>query len=63
MRFLKSWSDHFVGNVHMQLAMAKEVVGRLEEAGDRRPLVDMKKPYAKNSSSRPWDSRRCSVLS
>jgi hypothetical protein len=52
-----------VGNVHMQLAMAKEVVGRLEEAGDRRPLVDMKKPYAKNSSSRPWDSHRCSVLS
>jgi hypothetical protein len=25
-RFLKSWSDHFVGNVRLQLEVAKEVV-------------------------------------
>jgi hypothetical protein len=27
-----------VGNIRMQLAMAKEVVGRLEEVGDCQPL-------------------------
>jgi hypothetical protein len=32
--FLKSWSDCFIGNMRMQLDMAKEVVARLEVVGD-----------------------------
>jgi hypothetical protein len=35
-RFLKSWSDRFVGNIRLQLAIAKEAHLRLEAAGDRR---------------------------
>jgi hypothetical protein len=38
-RFLKSWSNRFVGNVRMQLTMAKEVVARLEATGNYRPLA------------------------
>jgi hypothetical protein len=37
--FLKSWNDRFVGNVRLQLEIAKEVVARLEMARDRRFLV------------------------
>jgi hypothetical protein len=39
-QFLKSWSDRFVGNVHLQLQIAREVVARLEVAGDLRPLAE-----------------------
>jgi hypothetical protein len=38
-RFLKSWSDHFVGNIHLQLAIAKEVLEKLKSAGNHRPLA------------------------
>jgi hypothetical protein len=38
-KFLKSWSDWFVGNVHLQLAIAKEVLSRLKAAGDHGPLA------------------------
>jgi hypothetical protein len=35
---LKRWSQKFVGSVHLQLAMAKEVVFKLEQAQDWRAL-------------------------
>jgi hypothetical protein len=38
-RMLKSWSDKHIGNVRMQLEVAKEVVHRLEMARDRRTLA------------------------
>jgi hypothetical protein len=38
-RFLKSWSDRFLGNVRLQLALANEVVSRLEAARGRRALA------------------------
>jgi hypothetical protein len=38
-RFLKSWSDRFVGNVHSQLEIAREVVLQLEMARGRRTLA------------------------
>jgi hypothetical protein len=38
-RFLKSWSDHFVGNIWMQLEIAREVVHRLESTCDRQLLL------------------------
>jgi hypothetical protein len=37
-RFLKSWSDRFISNVRFQLALANEVVARLEAASDHRQL-------------------------
>jgi hypothetical protein len=39
LRVLKSWSDKFIGNVRVQLEVAKEVVHRLEMARDRRQLA------------------------
>jgi hypothetical protein len=39
-RFLKSWSDRFVGNVRLKHEIAREVVARLEVAGDLRPLAE-----------------------
>jgi hypothetical protein len=36
---LKSWSDRFLGNVRMQLEIAKEVVHRLEMVHDHRTLA------------------------
>jgi hypothetical protein len=41
-RFLKSWSDHFLGNVGSRLEIAKEVVHRLEMARDWRQLAYFK---------------------
>jgi hypothetical protein len=38
-RFLKSWTDRLIGNIRIQLALAREVIERLESAGDRRPLA------------------------
>jgi hypothetical protein len=38
-RVLNSWSDRFVGNVRMQLEIAREVVHRLEIARDRHTLA------------------------
>jgi hypothetical protein len=38
-RFLQSWSDRSVDNVQLQLAIAKEVVCRLEMVRDRQPLA------------------------
>jgi hypothetical protein len=38
-RFLKSWSDRVVGNVRLQIELAKEVAHRLEVARDRRQLA------------------------
>jgi hypothetical protein len=38
-RFLKSWSDRFIGNVRIQLELAKEVVHCLEMARDCRTLL------------------------
>jgi hypothetical protein len=38
-RVLKSWSDMFLGNVRMQLEIAKEMVHRLEMVRDRRTLT------------------------
>jgi hypothetical protein len=37
-RFLKSWSDIFLGNVSLQLTLANEIVSRLAAAGDHRHL-------------------------
>jgi hypothetical protein len=37
--FLKSWSNHLIGNIQIQLAVAKEVTERLESAGDHSPLA------------------------
>lgn len=38
-RALQSWSQRFIGSVRLQLAVAREVVQRLESAQDRRPLT------------------------
>jgi hypothetical protein len=38
-RFLKSWGDCLIGNIWIQLAVAKEVIERLESAGDYRQLT------------------------
>jgi hypothetical protein len=38
-RMLKSWSDHMIGNIHVQLEVAKEVVAKLEAAQDCWQLV------------------------
>jgi hypothetical protein len=38
-RLLKSWSHHFIGNIHLQLAIAKEVLEKLKSAGNHRPLA------------------------
>jgi hypothetical protein len=38
-RFLKSWSDRFVGNMHLQLAMSSEIVASLEAVGDHKSLA------------------------
>jgi hypothetical protein len=38
-RVLRSWSDRFIRNVRLQLAIAQEVVLRLEQARDNRPLT------------------------
>jgi hypothetical protein len=37
-RALQRWSGRFVGSIHLQLSIAKEVVYRLELAQDRRLL-------------------------
>jgi hypothetical protein len=37
--FLKSWSNRFVGNIRLQLAIAKEIKSRLEAVDDRRSLA------------------------
>lgn len=37
-RALQSWSQRFVGSVRLQLAIAREVILRLETAQERRPL-------------------------
>jgi hypothetical protein len=37
--FLKSWSNHLIGNIQIQLVVAKEVIERLESAGDHSPLA------------------------
>jgi hypothetical protein len=39
-RFLKSWSDCFVGSMCLQLQITRDVAARLEEAGDLQPLAD-----------------------
>jgi uncharacterized protein (DUF1778 family) len=39
-RFLKSWSDQFVGSIWVQLKIAKEVVHHLEAIRNRRQLLD-----------------------
>jgi hypothetical protein len=38
-RILKRWSDRLIGNIRIQLAIAREVIERLESAGDHRPLA------------------------
>jgi hypothetical protein len=38
-RFLKSWSDRFIGNIWLQVAIAKEVLSRLKATGDHRSLA------------------------
>jgi hypothetical protein len=38
-RVLKSWSDHLIGSIRLQLEVAKEVVHRLEMARDQRHLT------------------------
>jgi hypothetical protein len=38
-RFLKSWSDRLIGNVRLQMAIAREVLEQLESAGDHRALA------------------------
>jgi hypothetical protein len=38
-RVLRSWSDRFIGNVRLQLVIAQEVVLRLEQARESRPLT------------------------
>jgi hypothetical protein len=38
-QFMKSWSDTFVGNIRVQLEIAKEVVHWLEFARDRRHVL------------------------
>jgi hypothetical protein len=35
---LKSWSQKFIDNIQLQLAVAKEVMFQLEHAQDHRPL-------------------------
>jgi hypothetical protein len=36
---LKSWSDRTIGNIRLQLEVDKEVLHRLEQARDLRPLA------------------------
>jgi hypothetical protein len=38
-QFQKSWSDCMIGNIRLQLAVAREVLLRLESAGDQRQLA------------------------
>jgi hypothetical protein len=38
--FLKSWSDHHIGNFKSQLEISKEVVHRLEVARDDCQLFE-----------------------
>jgi hypothetical protein len=47
-KFLKSWSDRFIGNVHLQLALANEIVARLEAARDRRTLAPHEESLCKD---------------
>jgi hypothetical protein len=39
-RCQKSWSDHFIGNVRVQLEVTKEIIHCLEMSRDRRILAD-----------------------
>jgi hypothetical protein len=60
-RFIKSLNDRFVGNVKLQLAIAKELIIRLESARDRRALAahkerlkqDMKLLWMKEKVTHP----------
>jgi hypothetical protein len=36
---LTSWSDRFIGNIQVQLEVAKEVVAKLEATRDTRQLA------------------------
>jgi hypothetical protein len=45
----------------MQMAMANEVVGRLEEANDRRPLGVQEDALRKELKLKALGSRRCST--
>jgi hypothetical protein len=46
-RFLKSWSDRFIGNVRLQLTLANKIVARLEAAMDRRNLASYEESLRK----------------
>ena len=37
---LQSWSDRWIGNVRLQLAIAREVIGRLDVATESRSLSE-----------------------
>jgi hypothetical protein len=35
---LRSWSQKYIGSVRLQLAVATEVIHKIDQAQDRRPL-------------------------
>lgn len=44
---MQSWSQRFVGNIKLQLAMAHEILRRLEIDQDKRPLSDREHQFFK----------------
>jgi hypothetical protein len=47
-QFMKSWSDRFIGNIRVQLEIAKEVVHWLEFARDRRHVLAHEEVFVKS---------------
>jgi hypothetical protein len=57
-RFLKSWSHHFIGNIHLQLAIAKEVLEKLKSKGNHRPLAQHEAVLRREISLKLWGCPR-----
>lgn len=57
---LQSWSQRFIGSIRLKLAVAREVVQRLESAQDRRALTPeeqelrLRNSSATRSACHPW---------
>jgi hypothetical protein len=58
-RFIKSLNDRFVGNVKLQLAIAKELIIRLESARDRRALAAHKERLKQDMKLRSLTLSSC----
>jgi hypothetical protein len=53
-RVLMSWGDHFIGNIRVQLKVAKEVMAKLEAARDHRQLAEHEEDLRCEMKLKTW---------